>query len=79
VVSDAELGEAARKLAADLAQGPTLALGRGKLLFHSATTESLETQMELESRAIAGSGHTEDFAEGVRAFAAKRAPTFKGR
>ncbi|HLE42652.1 MAG TPA: enoyl-CoA hydratase-related protein [Methylomirabilota bacterium] len=79
VVPDAELTEAAGKLAGELAQGPTLALGRGKLLFHSATTESLETQMELESQAIAQSGHTEDFAEGVRAFAAKRAPTFKGR
>ncbi len=79
VVPDAELAEAAGKLAGELAQGPTLALGRGKLLFHSATTESLETQMELESQAIAQSGHTEDFAEGVRAFAAKRAPAFKGK
>jgi 2-(1,2-epoxy-1,2-dihydrophenyl)acetyl-CoA isomerase len=79
VVPDAELAEAAGRLAAELAQGPTLALGRGKLLFHSATTESLETQMELESQAIAQSGHTEDFAEGVRAFAAKRAPGFKGK
>jgi 2-(1,2-epoxy-1,2-dihydrophenyl)acetyl-CoA isomerase len=79
VVPDAELGDATAKLAAELAQGPTLALGRGKLLFHAATTESLETQMELESQAIARSGHTEDFAEGVRAFAAKRAPSFTGR
>ncbi|MGE5230829.1 MAG: enoyl-CoA hydratase/isomerase family protein [Deltaproteobacteria bacterium] len=79
VVPDTELGEAARELAGELAQGATLALGRGKGLFHAATTESLETQMELESRAIALSGHTEDFAEGVRAFAAKRAPAFKGR
>jgi 2-(1,2-epoxy-1,2-dihydrophenyl)acetyl-CoA isomerase len=79
VVPDDELAGATRKLAAELAQGPTLALGRGKLLFHGSTTESLETQMELESQWIAASGHTEDFAEGVRAFAAKRPPTFKGR
>jgi len=79
VVPDAELREATRRLADELAQGPTLALGRGKLLFHAATTESLETQMELESQSIAGSGHTEDFAEGVRAFVAKRPPAFKGR
>ncbi len=79
VVADGELADATSTLAAELAQGPTLALGRGKLLFHSATTESLETQMELESQAIARSGHTEDFAEGVRAFTAKRAPSFKGR
>jgi 2-(1,2-epoxy-1,2-dihydrophenyl)acetyl-CoA isomerase len=79
VVPDAELGGAVRQLAGELAQGPTLALGRGKRLFHGSTTESLETQMELESQAIAASGHTEDFAEGVRAFAAKRPPAFKGR
>ena len=79
VVPDAELAEAVRRLAAELAQGPTLAFGRGKLLFHSSTTESLETQMELESQAIAQSGHTEDFAEGVRAFAEKRTPVFRGR
>ncbi len=79
VVPDGELGEATRRLAAELAQGPTLALGRGKLLFHGSTTESLETQMELESQWIAASGHTRDFAEGVRAFAEKRAPRFEGR
>ncbi len=79
VVPDGELAGATRKLAEELAQGPTLALGRGKLLFHASTTESLETQMELESQSIAQSGHTEDFAEGVRAFTAKRPPTFRGR
>jgi 2-(1,2-epoxy-1,2-dihydrophenyl)acetyl-CoA isomerase len=79
VVPDAELAEATRKLAEDLAKGPTLAFGRGKLLFHGSTTETVETQMELESQAIAASGHTEDFAEGVRAFAAKRPPTFRGK
>lgn len=79
VVPDGELADATRKLAEELAQGPTLALGRGKLLFHASTTESLETQMELESQSIAQSGHTEDFAEGVRAFTAKRPPIFKGR
>jgi len=79
VVPDAELSDSVRRLAGELAQGPTLALGRGKLLFHSSTTESLETQMELESQLIAASGHTEDFAEGVRAFVEKRPPAFKGR
>jgi 2-(1,2-epoxy-1,2-dihydrophenyl)acetyl-CoA isomerase len=79
VAPDGELSDATRKLAEELAQGPTLALGRGKLLFHASTTESLETQMELESQSIAQSGHTEDFAEGVRAFAAKRPPSFRGR
>jgi 2-(1,2-epoxy-1,2-dihydrophenyl)acetyl-CoA isomerase len=79
VVADAELGAEVGRLARELAEGPTLALGRGKLLLHAATWESLETQMELESQAIAASGHTEDFAEGVRAFVEKRRPVFRGR
>jgi len=79
VVPDAELGSATRALARELAQGPTKAFGAAKLLFHQSTHESLETQMELESQAIAASGHTEDFREGVTAFAAKKTPTFRGR
>src|SRR5215470_3812125 len=72
VVADGELADAVGRLARELADGPTLALGRGNRLFHASTTESLETQMEQESQAIAASGHTEDFAEGVRAFVEKR-------
>jgi 2-(1,2-epoxy-1,2-dihydrophenyl)acetyl-CoA isomerase len=79
VVPDAALGDEVRRLAGELAQGPTLALGRGKRLLHAATTESLESQMAAESEAIAASGHTEDFAEGVRAFVEKRPPAFRGR
>lgn len=79
VVPDAEFSEALRALARELAQGPTLAFGGAKLLFHQSTHESLETQMELETQAIARSGHTEDFRNGVTAFAQKRSPTFKGQ
>jgi hypothetical protein len=43
------------------------------------TQESLETQMELEAQAIAQSGHTEDFRNGVTAFARKQPVTFQGR
>ena len=62
---DAEFAGAVAGLARELAQGPTLAFGRAKLLFHQSTQESLETQMELEAQAIAASGHTEDFRNGV--------------
>ena len=79
VVPDAELSQTVGRLARELADGPTLALGRGKLLFHGSTTESLETQMERESQAIAESGHSDDFAEGIRAFVEKRPPVFRGR
>lgn len=76
---DAEFPGAVSTLARELAQGPTLAFGRAKLLFHQSTQESLETQMELEAQAIAASGHTEDFRNGVVAFARKQPVTFKGR
>ena len=76
---DAEFAGALGALARELAEGPTLAFGRAKLLFHQSTQESLETQMELETQAIATSGHTEDFRNGVVAFSRKQAPTFQGR
>jgi len=79
VVPDAELRPTAEALARELAQGPTKAFGAAKRLFHQATWESLETQMELEAQAIAASGRTEDFREGVTAFANKKTPTFRGR
>jgi 2-(1,2-epoxy-1,2-dihydrophenyl)acetyl-CoA isomerase len=79
VHSDAEFPAALEALARELAQGPTLAFGRAKRLFHQSTQESLETQMELEAQAIAESGRTEDFRNGVAAFARKQAPVFSGR
>lgn len=79
VVADAELGPAVDRLARELAQGPTRAFGGAKRLFHQSTWESLETQMELEAQAIATCGRTEDFREGVTAFAQKKTPAFRGR
>ncbi len=79
VIPDGELTSTAEALARELAQGPTRAFGAAKRLFHQATWESLETQMELEAQAIAASGRTEDFREGVTAFANKKTPMFRGR
>lgn len=80
VVADAEFSAAVTKLAGELANGPTYAFGRAKQLFLHSTQESLETQMELEAQAIAATGHSEDFANGVTAFAKKLgAPKFRGR
>lgn len=79
VVPDADFRAAVADLARELAAGPTRAFGGAKRLFHQSTWESLETQMELEAQAIAASGHTQDFGDGVTAFAGKRTPTFHGR
>jgi len=76
---DAEFSSSVAALAMELAEGPTLAFGRAKLLFHQSTQESLESQMELEAQAIAASGHTEDFRNGVAGFITKQSVVFHGR
>jgi 2-(1,2-epoxy-1,2-dihydrophenyl)acetyl-CoA isomerase len=79
VVADADLTSAAQTLAARLAAGPTLAIAASKHLLYASWTETLETQMELESRAHADIHRTADSAEGIAAFLEKRPPAFQGR
>jgi len=78
VVPDAEFPAAVNALAAELAAGPTLALGRTKQLLLMSGHESLETQMENETQLIALSSKTADFREGIKAFVEKRKPIFSG-
>ena len=78
VVPDDQLLDEARQLAAQLAAGPTAAFGKTKRLLERAWTETLETQMEAEGRAIADSTRTADAREGISAFLEKRPPNFKG-
>jgi 2-(1,2-epoxy-1,2-dihydrophenyl)acetyl-CoA isomerase len=79
VVPDAQLLAEAQKLATELANSATGALGAAKRLLHSGWTETLETQMEHETQAIAARAHTADGREGITAFLEKRAPKFTGR
>jgi len=78
VVPDDQLLDEARQLAAELAAGPTAAFGKTKHLLERAWTETLETQMESEGRAIADSTRTADAREGITAFLEKRPPKFTG-
>ena len=41
-------------------------------------SQSLETQMELETRAISDAARSADAREGIRAFLEKREPDFRG-
>lgn len=79
IMPDETFAADARAYAVRLANGPTRALGLAKRLLASSPESSLETQMEHERRAIAESAGTEDFKEGVAAFAEKRKPDFRGR
>lgn len=74
-----ELFQRSMETATRLAQGPTLAYGRVKALFDQSWELSLEQQLNEETDAIASIGLTQDFQEGVRAFAAKRRPRFQGK
>ena len=69
----------AKKLADELAQGPTAAFGRTKLLLNQSLGSSLHEQLQSEARSITVSMGTPDFAEGIKAFMEKRKPTFKGK
>ena len=79
VVPAEERERETRALAARLAEGPTVALGRTKALLHSSLTSDLDTQLDREKESFARCAATEDFAEGLNAFMEKRAPEFKGR
>lgn len=75
-VADEDLLAEAEKLAAQLAAGPRQSHGVIKQLLISTFNESLETQMELESRGIAASLSNSDGQEGIAAFLGKRKPSF---
>ncbi len=78
VVPDDQLMDETMKLARKIANGPTLAFGQVKALLNSSFDQSLETQMELEARAISGLVGSADGQEGLEAFLNKRKPEFKG-
>ena len=79
VVADDQVMTAALEMARQLATGPTQAFGASKRLILSGATESLESQMEKESRTIAAMAGSPDGQEGIAAFIGKRTPTFTGR
>ncbi len=77
-LSETAIMAEATALGKQLAAGATKALGAAKQLLHSGWNETLETQMELETRAIADAARTADAQEGIAAFIEKRDPSFKG-
>ncbi len=79
VVPADQLLPTVEKLAATLAAGPTRAYGALKGLLNETFEHGLESQMELEARAIAAASITPDGQEGIRAFLEKRKPVFTGK
>ncbi|MDU8944077.1 2-(1,2-epoxy-1,2-dihydrophenyl)acetyl-CoA isomerase PaaG [Ovoidimarina sediminis] len=78
-VPDEALLDEARALAARLAEGPTLGLAHTKQAIQAAATNSLDAQLDLEAELMKTCGESDDYAEGVSAFLARRPPEFRGR
>ena len=77
-VADEAFDEAVDALLLKLAAGPTLGYARTKQAIWSGLGNSLETQLDLERAGMRELGQSEDYREGVNAFAEKRDPQFKG-
>ncbi|WP_310991401.1 enoyl-CoA hydratase-related protein [Aequorivita marina] len=79
VVAADSFSEEINKVAITLANMPTKALGFTKRLLNQSLQNSLEEQLNLESKLQIEAAQSEDYAEGVDAFVNKRRPEFKGR
>jgi 2-(1,2-epoxy-1,2-dihydrophenyl)acetyl-CoA isomerase len=79
VVEPSRLMEESSALARSLAGQATLGLALTKQLLNASLANNLDAQLELEAEKQGAAGRSEDYTEGVNAFLAKRAPTFRGK
>ena len=77
-VDDETLLAEATAIASQLAAGPTVGLGLTKRLIQSASSNPMETHLDMERDCQRAAGQTEDYAEGVTAFLEKRPAHFRG-
>jgi len=78
-VPAADLDGAVDELVAELAAGPTVAIGLMKRGVNAALDGGIVDAMEAEAMALELSSRTGDFREGLAAFKERRDPGFEGR
>lgn len=76
VVPDAELDARVDALVRKLVEAPAESVRRAKMLMDAALGNTLAQQLKLEAESFAACAATDDFIEGVSAFAEKRAAVF---
>ena len=77
VVDDDAVADEAQRLAARLADGPSVAYGRIKRLLAASPDAGFREQLAAEAESIAASASGPEGAEGLAAFMEKRPPRFR--
>jgi 2-(1,2-epoxy-1,2-dihydrophenyl)acetyl-CoA isomerase len=78
-VSAESFADEVRRLATELAAGPTVAFAAIRRSLAYSASHSLEESLALEAEMMAQTGRTADHRDAVAAFADKQKPTFRGR
>ena len=78
VVPAEEVLAEAQSLAKQIATGPTKAFGSVKHMLDTAFSDSLEAQLDRETRSMVNMMRTKDGPAGIAAFMAKKPPAFRG-
>jgi len=79
VVPANQLTSATMEMARSIARGPSIAIGYAKTSIYESWNRDILSNQENEARIQAVVWTTEDSREGIRAFAEKRKPNFKGK
>jgi 2-(1,2-epoxy-1,2-dihydrophenyl)acetyl-CoA isomerase len=77
-VPDDEFDDRLDEVVGEIADGPTVALGKTMRLLDESHARDLPGQLAAETEAMAAAATTDDHLEGITAFAQKREPEFEG-